>query len=254
MSRFGAALLQADVFHGRNGRVRNSFTYRTDFVFLAIDDPAPSTLKFLSRNRFNLWNVRDRDYGDATQSLMERADALRRRIGRPQLGLRTFLLTQPACLGYCFNPVSFWFFLDDSGDIRAVVSEVNNTSGDRHSYLVAHADLSPIRPDDRINVRKIFHVSPFQPVDGAYEFSFRLEPDRASIGVNYCSDADDGLKTSLSGRFLPLTDARLLGSFLKLPFGAARVSVLILWQALKLKLKKARFRSRPHPPAEDLTS
>lgn len=247
-------LVLADVFHGRNGRVRNHFTYRTDFVFLPVNDHEPPHSKLLSRNRFNLWSIRDRDYGDATQSLVERARTLRRKIGQQKLELHPFLLTQPACLGYNFNPVSFWFFLDTTGAIRAVVSEVNNTSGDRYSYLVAHEQLTPITPGDHIVVRKLFHVSPFQPVDGAYEFAFRLETDRVDIRINYKSHSDDGVTTSLVGQFLPMSEARLLGSFLRLPLGAARVSALILWQALILKLKGAQFRPRPHPPAEDLTS
>jgi DUF1365 family protein len=48
-------------------------------------------------------------------------------------------------LGYVFNPVSFWYCHDRGGALRAVLAEVNNTFGERHNYLVAHADGRPIR-------------------------------------------------------------------------------------------------------------
>jgi DUF1365 family protein len=248
------SLVQADVFHGRRGRVINRFSYRTDFVLIAIDDKRPPAPRLLSTNRFNLWSLRDRDYGDGQQSLNARARRLREQVGLPELDLRVFLLTQPACLGYAFNPVSFWLFIDGCGRLRAVVSEVNNTSGDRHSYLAARRGLEPIAAGDRIEVRKIFHVSPFQPVDGDYAFSFDLNEDQIAIRIDYRSDSDDGLVTSLKGPVRPMTDARLIASFARLPFGAARVIALIHWQALKLWIKGARFRTRPQPPAEDLTS
>ncbi len=49
-------------------------------------------------------------------------------------GCRILLLTQPRFLGYVFNPVSFW--LVHRGEaLVAVIAEVSNTYGDRHSYL-----------------------------------------------------------------------------------------------------------------------
>ncbi len=250
----GPSIVSAKVFHGRRGRVNNSFCYHTGFVLLSVDDEDDRQFSLLSKNRFNLWSLRNRDYGDGSASLKQRSLFLRDKIGSPELSLRALLLTQPACLGYNFNPVSFWIFLDENSHVRAVVSEVNNTSGDRHCYLAAQDDLRRISPGDRIGVRKAFHVSPFQPVDGEYLFGFNIEPERLSISISYNSPSDDGLETSLSGDIQPLTDSRLLSAFLKFPFGAARVSALIIWQALKLKLKGARFRVRPQPPAEDFTS
>ena len=66
-----------------------------------------------------------------------------------------------------FNPVSFWLCRRDGDDtLIAVIAEVSNTFGDRHSYLVHHPDLRTIEASDRLTAQKIFHVSPFQPVEG----------------------------------------------------------------------------------------
>ncbi len=48
------------------------------------------------------------------------------------------LLTHLRYFGYCFNPVSFYYCYDPSGqDIVAVVAEVTNTPwGERHCYVL----------------------------------------------------------------------------------------------------------------------
>ncbi len=84
-------------------------------------------------------------------------------------------------LGYVFNPVSFWYCHDRAGNLAAVLAEVSNTFGERHNYLVAHADGRPIRAGETLEARKVFHVSPFMAVQGHYRFRFHARPgDRAS--------------------------------------------------------------------------
>jgi DUF1365 family protein len=45
----------------------------------------------------------------------------------------------------------------------------------------------------------------------------------------------------------------MIASALRRPMGSRRVLGLIHWQALKLWWKGAQFRTRPHPPAEEVT-
>lgn len=248
------SLVEATVFHGRKGRVRNAFTYRTDFLLARVDTPIRQAPRLLSLRGFGLWSLRGKHYGDGRQSLHDRAQEVLRIPEIAGDAAQVWLLTQPACLGYSFNPVSFWFVLDASGALRAVVSEVNNTSGDRHAYLSRRQDRGAIVPSDVIPATKHFYVSPFQPIDGGYRFQFSLAEDQVSVRIFYDSDSDDGLSTSLAGNIRPLTNKALALSFLRLPFGPARVMVLILWQALRLKLKGARYRSRTPPPVADVTS
>jgi len=248
------SLVEASVFHGRKGRVRNAFTYRTDFVLVRVDQPIARAPRLLSLGGFGLWSLRGKHYGNGRQTLQARAQDVLQIAGVPESGAQVWLLTQPACLGYSFNPVSFWFVLDGSGLLRAVVSEVNNTSGDRHCYVSRRPDKGAIGASDVIPATKHFYVSPFQPIDGGYRFQFSLEPGHVSVRIFYDSASDDGLSTSLMGNLRPLTNKSLALSFLRLPFGPARVMVLILWQALQLKLKGARYRSRTPPPVADVTS
>ena len=102
-----------------------------------------------SRNRFNLTAVHDRNHG-GQDGAGSRYGLGTRRIRQAQgcpHACRILLLTQPSFAGYIFNPVSFWLAMDGN-DLRAVIAEVNNPWGDRHSYLCHLPDFAPIRPGD----------------------------------------------------------------------------------------------------------
>jgi len=244
-------LIRGQTYHGRKGGVDNAFRYSVDYVMLDADAPARGPLLF-SRNRANVTSLQDRDHGGAP------------RAGRGAVWAREvltahgiafdgplMLLAQPRVLGHVFNPVSFWLAYD-RGDLRAVIAEVSNTFGDRHSYLCVRPDGGPITPHDRIAASKIFHVSPFQPVEGGYVFRFDIRQERIGIWIEY-ERAAGGLIATLCGPRLPLTTAGLLRSVLRRPFGARRVLALIHWQALKLWWKGAAYRPRPEPPRTEVS-
>ena len=89
--------------------------------------------------------------------------------GFKNAGTRLLLLTQPRMFGRVFNPVSFWLaFRDD--ELIAVIAEVSTPFGDRHSYLCNLPDFSPIEATSQLTATKALHVSPFQDIEGDYEF------------------------------------------------------------------------------------
>jgi hypothetical protein len=242
--------IPAETFHGRKGAVKNAFRYSVDYLLL---DPLKAGGPALfSRNKGNLMSVHDADHGGTP------GQGIGVRWAREvlaQAGLahdRILLLAQPRLLGHVFNPVSFWLAYDHLGHLRAVIAEVTNTYGDRHSYLCHRDDRAPITREDTITAQKIFHVSPFQPVTGTYTFRFDIRPDRIGIWIDYTTPGG-GLFTNLIGLRQPLTTAGILASALRRPFGSRRVLALIHWQALKLWLKRVRFNHRPPPPAEDIS-
>ena len=242
--------IAAQTFHGRRGAVENRFSYSIDYVLLNAEDAVGPSL--FSRNRGNLASVRDSDHGGLPKQ--GRGVAwLREVLAEHNLPApdRIELLTQPRLLGHVFNPVSFWLCYDAAG-LRVVVAEVSNTYGQRHSYLCHRDDLAPLTREDTVFARKIFHVSPFQPVAGSYAFRFDISAERIDIRIDY-STAEAGLIATLTGRRLPLTNAAILRACLRRPFGSRRVLALIHWQALKLWAKGALFRSPPVPPSDEVT-
>lgn len=246
--------IAAQTFHGRRGGVSNRFTYGVDYLLFdpeaRLDLPA-----ILSRNRGNLLSLHDRDHGGERGRGRGAAwvrEKLRQRGLDHVAGGQILLLTQPRILGHVFNPVSFWLCHDVAGGLRAVFAEVNNTFGDRHSYICHRDDLCPITPSDTLEARKIFHVSPFQPVAGGYRFRFDISAERVSIRIDY-RQGNGGLVATLTGPRRPASTAGLLAALLRRPFGSRRVLGLIHWQALKLWWKGARYTPRPAPPTEEVS-
>ena len=242
--------IRAQTFHGRKGPVKNAFRYSVDYVLL---DPDRATgPRLFSRNAANLMALHDSDHGGAPGQGTGVAWARKVLADHGLPNDHVLLLAQPRLLGHVFNPVSFWLAYDHLGHLRATIAEVTNTYGDRHSYLCHHPDRSPIKPEDTLTATKLLHVSPFQPVAGRYDFRFDIRPDRIGIWIDYTTPSG-GIYTNLIGPRAPLTNAGILASALRRPFGSRRVLALIHWQALKLWLKRAGFNSRPTPPAEDIS-
>ncbi len=244
--------IKAHTYHGRKGPVSNAFRYAIDYVLidLAADIHLP---RLFSRNRFNLMSLCDSDHGGTPKDgrgLAWARDVLTAQNlpGQEQI----LLLAQPRLLGHVFNPVSFWLCLDAQDKLRVVIAEVSNTFGQRHSYLCYKDDLSPITAKDRLHAQKIFHVSPFQPVEGDYRFQFDISAQRIGISIEYLR-AGGGLIATLVGPRQPLSNVSILGGFLRRPLGSRRVLALIHWQAVKLWLRKARFRSCPEVPQSDIS-
>jgi hypothetical protein len=240
-------------WHGRKGAVENAFRYRVDYLLLDAEAAATRAPRLFARNRAGVMSLQDRDHGGAPGK-GRGAEWVRDVLGAHGLPapLRIELLAQPRVLGHVFNPVSFWLCHDDAGAVRCVIAEVTNTYGDRHSYLCHRDDHAPITAADRLRARKIFHVSPFQPVEGDYEFRFDLRPDRIGIWIDLTA-GNGGVLATLTGPVRPLGLRGMAAALLRRPLGSRRVLALIHWQALKLWWKGARFRARPAPPADEVS-
>lgn len=239
-------------FHGRRGALSNRFTYGVDYMLIDAETPQTAPAIF-QRNRRGLLSLHDIDHGGevGAGTGAHWVREVLSQAGAPVIG-KIELLAQPRVLGHVFNPVSFWLCHDPEGALICVISEVSNTFGDRHSYLCHHDDFRAIKADDDLTARKIFHVSPFQPVEGDYGFRFDITPDKIAIRIDY-GHASGGLVATLAGPRKPATNRSLLAAMVRRPLGSRRVLTLIHWQALKLWWKGAGYRARPEPPSQDVS-
>lgn len=243
--------MPASVTHARRGGIRHAFRYRVDYLLLSPERMRGPRL--LSHNHFNLAALHDSDHG-GPRGQGRGADWAWRQFQNAGLvresGMSLALLTQPRLLGHWFTPVSFWLLL--RGDtLLAAIAEVNNTFGQRHSYLCHKPGFAPIARD-RIDAAKVFHVSPFQDVSGGYRFGFDIAADRIVIGIRQI-DGAEGLEAAMTGPLRPLTNRALMGAALRRPGGGLRVLALIYWNALRLKLKGAAYRRLPPPPDQEIS-
>ncbi len=244
--------IAGETWHGRVGDTENAFRYSIDYV-LTDAERAPETPALFGRNRRGMMSLHDRDHGGAPGQGAGPAwvrDVLA--VHDLPSPARIELLAQPRVLGHVFNPVSFWLCRDEGGILRVVIAEVTNTFGDRHSYLCYRDDLGEITWDSELEATKIFHVSPFQPIEGGYRFRFDISDAAIRIRIALTM-GDRGLIATLTGSRNPLTSGSILRAALRRPFGSRRVLALIHWQALKLWWKGVRYRPRPEPPMEDVS-
>lgn len=239
-------------WHGRKGAVDNAFRYSIDYVLLEAEG-SPAAPRLFGRNRAAVAGIRDTDHGGAPGQ-GRGAIWVREVLAQYQLPApnRIELLAQPRILGHVFNPVSFWLCRDADGALCSVIAEVTNTFGDRHSYLVHRPDHGPITATDRLHAQKVFHVSPFQKIEGDYEFRFDVRDDRIGIWIDMRGHGA-GVLATLVGTRTPLTNRSLLTAMLRRPLGSRRVLALIHWQAIKLWWKGAKFHSRPAPPNDEVS-
>lgn len=250
--------------HVRHRRLRpvvNAFEYRAYYVRLplrSMDADAPRCALF-SRNRFNLLSFHDADHGDGTTGLVEWIDALLEKEGVTDADGEIWLQAMPRVLGFVFNPVSFWFCHRASGELRAVLCDVRNTFGERHFYLLD--DGFEIPNGGEITARKLFHVSPFFAVEGAYRFRFMrvMRGSKGSLAettvatIDYEDAEGPALQTSVSGVGAPIRTATVAAAFFKYPLMTFGVIARIHIQALRLWLKRVPFHSKPAPPKQKVT-
>ncbi|MDP5308904.1 DUF1365 domain-containing protein [Paracoccus spongiarum] len=237
------ALIDARIWHARSGDVARSFRYRAVYAALPLPALEAGVLP-LRLDRRGLWRIRRRDLGWRDgRGPGEFIGAILRPVGLG--GADVTLVTLPRSLGHGFNPVSFWLARDGQG-LRAVLAEVSNTFGERHLYLCRHADNRVIAEADRMVAEKLFHVSPFLPRSGRYEFRFDARPGRFGAWIDWFGEAGDlRLQTSMTGRARPLTAGSLRGAMLRHPFQGLKVTGLIHWQALQLALRGVRYSRKP---------
>ncbi len=252
-----AQLCFGDVYHNRLRPARNQFNYGVYFLRLPLrsmeDNPVKS--KLFSRNCFNLLSLHDKDYGDKQQPLLQWIDSLLKQQGITDADGEVWLQTFPRVLGYVFNPVSFFFCHRRDGELRAVLCEVSNTFGERHSYLLDQGGL--IENATELTAFKMFHVSPFCAVDGGYRFQFirsqRQNSEHTLARIDYYDSDGPLLMTNISGNSRELNDRNIALALLRYPLMTFMVITRIHWQALKLWFKRVPFYRKPSPPLEELS-
>lgn len=245
-----AWLLSGKVMHERLRPKHHRFTYPVFYVRCDLDRLASLDSGWFGIDRWRPLSLYRRDHGPRDGS--DLATWMREQLsaaGMEEANGRIWLQAFPRVFGYAFNPVSFWFCHDRDGQLRALLAEVRNTFGERHSYLLSANGNAPITANTRLMCRKVLHVSPFCRVEGAYTFRVREACNSASVSIDY-HDADGLLiRTALGGRLTPLTRASALAALLRQPLLTVGVVARIHWQALRLALKKAPFHGKHPAPA-----
>ena len=240
-------IFNAKVMHKRLFPKENSFNYSV--FYLALPLPVDPIETFFLR-----FDPKDLGFQDGSDPEVF-AKKILLTYGLNEKIENIVLITMPKMFGYVFNPVSFYFCFDNHKKILAVIAEVHNTFGERHSYLCAHPDHSPIDENHWLEAEKIFHVSPFLPRDGTYRFNFSFKENRISIYIDYYDfKQNKQLMTSLIGKLVPLDNISLNKTFWNQPFLTFKTIILIHLQALRLLCKKIPYFKKPKQYIEKLSA
>ncbi|MCB1419812.1 MAG: DUF1365 domain-containing protein [Notoacmeibacter sp.] len=244
---FRSALYVGDVVHVRHKPREHKLRYSVFSLLIDLDElpELDRKLPMFGYNRSALLSFHDADHGDLDgKPLRGWAERHMREAGIEPDGGRIAVLCYPRILGRAFNPLTVFYCHDRAGRVKAMLYEVCNTFGERHTYVI------PVGAGNsgqhRHSCQKEFYVSPFLPMECAYHFRISDPGDRLLVAINEQDRDGRVLYAAFSATRRELTGRRLIASLAAFPLMGIKVIAAIHWEALRLWLKgHAVFRHRP---------
>ncbi len=243
-----SAIYEGTVRHRRFEQRTSEFQYRLALAYIDLEELPTLLGGQLVSPRPGFVRFRRRDYLGEERAPLARAvrDLVATRAGvRPTGSIR--LLANLSSFGHCFNPVSFYYCMDEPDEqMQAVVAEVTNTPwGERHSYVLPRAADSDSGPVLAGSFAKALHVSPFMDMDHRYEWRMTVPGESLSVHIASNHEGRLAFDATLSLRRRELTKASLARMTARYPSSALRMLALIYAQAARLKLLGIAV--HPHP-------
>ena len=183
--------IKSYIYFGTVGHERflpksHRFTYRVFALFLDIDELSHlgKKLIFFGYNKWAAMSFYDRDHGPLTGGQLrpwvesKLIDANIKPDGGP-----IKLLCHGRVFGFGFTPLSVYFCYRKDHSLLAILYEVCNTYFERHTYVL------PVKENCSANIyqkcKKELYVSPFNNMEGYYEFHINNPDTKLQINVNY---------------------------------------------------------------------
>jgi len=227
--------------------VAHEFRYPVFLALLDIDR-IPETMGISpvsGYNRFAWASFHEKDhFGDPGLPLRQRLETAAAEAGVSLPKGRVMLLTNLRYLGYCFNPISFFYFVDEAGEVPVVLAEVNNTFGEHQNYWLWKGNRQG-EHGLRFSCEKVMHVSPFMPMELGYEFALTAPGRTLTAHMETVDGGAPLFDATLTLERHAWTRGELLRTLLAHPAMTAKVIFAIHWEALRLWLKRVPVFTHP---------
>lgn len=247
-----ASLYIGDVMHQRMKPVGHRFRYKVYSLLIDLDrlEDADRQSRLFSVNRANLVSFHESDHlrGSDAPTLRAHVDALLAEAGLPERADRVELACYPRIFGQVFNPLSVYYAYGPTGELLAMIYEVRNTFGERHTYVCRIEDGDLTAAGIRQSRAKAFYVSPFVDMEMRYHFRMNLPGERIKWRILETDASGPLLAATYNGARRALTTGSILACLLQFPLLTWKIVGGIHYEALKLWLKGMRYVPRPAPP------
>lgn len=271
MSSLKSAIYKGQIRHRRFEPKSHSFTYPIFMLFLDLDE-LPKILSerwYCSFSGFNFVRFKRGDFLSPEEPDLKKAvlskvsESLSQETADSIVSVRALMHLR--YLNIIFNPVVFYYCYDSEEKLVAIVSEITNTPWEeRHAYVLpigesANGSALPAyalkgKEKHQFEFKKIFHVSPFNPMNMDYRWVFSAPAEKLFVHMdnfmelgNGQPDEESAIKhfdaTLVMNRFE--LDTQFGKTLIQYPFMTVKVITGIYWQALKLKLKGVPFYDNP---------
>ncbi len=248
-----STIIVGKVMHQRLRPLMHRFIYPIFFIRLNLAETDQLTGSVFGINRFRLMSLYFKDYGprDGSDLLVWIRQLLKTNSISADGDI--FLQTMPRIFGYAFNPINIWYCHDNQGQLVAVLTEVNNTFGEHHLYLLQSEDGKEIQKNSALSSQKMMHVSPFCEVKGSYHFRFDERTNSCLVKIDYKDAEAILINTGIRGKKIVFNNTNLIKVLLRQPFLTIGVMWRIHWQALLLWRKKVPFFRQPLSSTSTIT-
>ncbi|KAF2439542.1 DUF1365-domain-containing protein [Karstenula rhodostoma CBS 690.94] len=114
-----------------------------------------------------------------------------------------YLVTAPRFFGYSFNPASFWYIYNQDHQLTRMITEVNNTFGERHLYLLDGS--SPTSPAQTPSEEEPVSVPPKTTFADYWTKEFHVSPFNSRKGGGYAQKALNPFPSPTSSPAIDIT-------------------------------------------------
>lgn len=204
---------------------------------------------FFGYNRKAITAIHDKDYlSPGHMPIQQKINGLLSTHGVSEPAASVTTITSARYLNYVFNPVNFHYCFSREKKLIAIIAEVNNTYGERHPYVLTRPIGAPDSWPAAYRAQKAFHVSPFNTVDGAYQFTFSAPGNRLEIRITLIRDGETIMEALLKANAVPMTPTNHMTTLLRYPLTPHLNIPRIYAHAFKLFFqKKLTFNDKPAP-------